>query len=203
MVWKLRFNGLSKLSKYARNISKMDTFLRMEKISLVSPSEVHEQAAREYLQEHIDNGEPHLHGASLFENYNTYSDWLAHLKANSNPKTLEPGWVVSSTFFGIRENDGRIIGMIDIRHELNDFLRNYGGNIGYGVRPSERRKGYATQMLSLALEYCRKLGLPEVMVSCDKNNPASRNTILHAGGILEKEVVQEDGSTVQIFWITL
>jgi predicted acetyltransferase len=180
----------------------MDT-QAMEKITLVSPSEAHEQAARDYLQEHIANGEPHLHGASMFENYKTYSDWLAHLKANSNSKTVQKGWVVSSTFFGVRESDSRIIGMIDIRHDLNDFLRDYGGNIGYGIRPTERRKGYATQMLSLALEYCRTLGMTRVMISCDKNNPASRNTILHAGGILEKEAQEEDGSTVQIFWITL
>ncbi len=175
----------------------------MEKITLVYPSEIHEQAASEYLQEHIANGEPHLHGSSQFEKYPFYKDWLAHLKANSNPKTVKPGWVVSSTFFGVRESDNRIIGMIDIRHDLNDFLRDYRGNIGYGVRPTERRKGYATQMLSLALEYCRRLGLKHVMISCDKNNPASRNTILHAGGILEKETLDEDGSTVQIFWITL
>jgi predicted acetyltransferase len=201
MVWKLRFNGLSKLSKYARNISKMDTFLRMEKISLASPSEVHEQAAREYLQEHIDNGEPHLHGASLFEIYNTYSEWLAHLKANSDPKTLEPGWGVSSTFFGIRENDGRNIGMIDIRHELNDFLRNYGGNIGYGVRPSERRKGYATQMLSLALEYCRKLDYLKLWSHATKTiRLLATQSCMPA--VFWKRIVQEDGSTVQIFWIT-
>jgi predicted acetyltransferase len=175
----------------------------MEKIILVTPTEAHEQAARDYYHEHIANREPHLHGSSLFENYPSYSDWLAHLKTNSDPKTVPPGWVVSSTFFGVRESDGRIIGMIDIRHELNDFLRDYGGNIGYGVRPTERRKGYATQMLSPALDYCRTLGMARVMISCDKNNPASRNTILHAGGILEKEAQEEDGLTVQIFWITL
>jgi predicted acetyltransferase len=175
----------------------------MEKIILVSPSEAHEQAAREYLQEHIANRESHLHGSSLFENYPSYSDWLAHLKTNSDPKTVPSGWVVSSTFFGVRESDSRIIGMIDIRHELNDFLRDYGGNIGYGVRPTERQKGYASQMLTLALDYCRKLGLKKVMISCNKNNPASRNTILQAGGILEKEALEEDGTTVQIFWITL
>jgi predicted acetyltransferase len=174
----------------------------METIKLVTPLPTHKQAAMEYLQEHIANGELHLHGASLFESYQTYTDWLAHLKTNSDPTTLPPGWVVSSTFFGVRESDGRIIGMIDIRHELNDYLHDYGGNIGYGVRPTERRKGYATQMLSLALDFCRSLGLTKVMISCSKSNPASRKTILHAGGVLERESLDEEGYPFQIYWIT-
>lgn len=174
-----------------------------DKITLVTPSKIHEKAALEYKQEHLDAGEPLLHGSSMLDIKETYDAWLDHLKATSSKETVPPGWVPSSTFFGVRESDGRIIGMIDIRHELNDFLRDFGGNIGYGVRPTERRKGYATQMLSLALDFCRNLGLPRVMISCDKNNPASRNTILHAGGILEREALEEDGTIVQIFWITL
>ena len=94
--------------------------------------------------------------------------------------------------------------MISIRHELtNDFLKNYAGHIGYGVRPTERRKGYVTQMLNQALKYCKdKLKLDKVMISCDKKNEGSRKTILNAGGILEKEYTK-DGEEVQIYWINL
>ncbi|NMB54599.1 MAG: GNAT family N-acetyltransferase, partial [Leptolinea sp.] len=119
------------------------------------------------------------------------------------PATVQEGWVVSSTFFGIRESDGRIVGMIDIRHTLNDFLRNNGGHIGYGVRPSERFKGYATRMLELALEKCRQLGLERVMLACEKENTASRKTIMKCGGGLEREFEHSDGKTVQVFWITI
>jgi len=175
----------------------------MDKITLITPSIAHETAVLDYKQEHLDNGEPLLHGGSLLDTMDTYDGWLDHLKTNSNEKTVKPGWVTSSTFLGVRESDGRIVGLIDIRHTLNDFLRNYGGHIGYGVRPSERRKGYATQMLRLALDYCRTLGLDRVMLACDKNNPASRLTIEKCGGILEREFQHTDGMTVQIFWITL
>ncbi len=175
----------------------------MDKLVLIRPSKRHEQAAFDYLKEHIDSGESHLHGSSMFETMGSYDTWLEHLTAVSRPATVPQGWVVSSTFFAIRENDGRIIGMLDIRHELNDFLRNYGGNIGYGVRPSERRKGYATCILQMALEFCRELGLREVMVSCYKENVASRKTILKCDGVLEREFTHSDGQDVQVFWIEL
>lgn len=175
----------------------------MEKITLVSPTKAYESAVLEYKQEHTNNGEPLLHGSSKLDFVANYDSWLDHLKANSDEKTVQPGWVVSSTFLGVRESDGRIVGMIDIRHTLNDFLRNYGGNIGYGVRPTERRKGYATQMLRLALDYCRGLGLDRVMLACDKNNPASRLTIEKCGGVLDREFVHTDGMIIQVFWITL
>lgn len=144
-----------------------------------------------------------LHGGSLFDSIDSYDEWLDHLKANSNQDTLRPGWVISSTFFAVREDDERIIGMVDIRHELNDFLRNYGGHIGYGVRPSERGKGYATRILRLALDYCRSIGLDSVMLACDKENAASRKTIQKCGGIFEREFIHTDGNTVQVFWISL
>ncbi len=131
----------------------------MDKLILTTPTKTHELAALEYRQEHLNNGENHLYGSSLFHTADSYQAWLNQLKDNANPESVRENWVVSSTFFAIRQSDNRIVGMIDIRHELNDFLRNYGGHIGYGVRPSERNKGYATQMLLLALDYCRRLGL--------------------------------------------
>jgi predicted acetyltransferase len=175
----------------------------MESLLLVTPTKDHERAALEYRQEHFDNGEMLLHGSSLFDIIESYNLWLDHLKANASPATVQEGWVVSSTFFGIRESDGRIVGMIDIRHTLNDFLRNNGGHIGYGVRPSERFKGYATRMLELALEKCRQLGLERVMLACEKENTASRKTIMKCGGGLEREFEHSDGKTVQVFWITI
>ncbi|HBP25488.1 MAG TPA: GNAT family N-acetyltransferase [Acholeplasmatales bacterium] len=92
--------------------------------------------------------------------------------------------------------------MIDIRHRLNDYLFRLGGNIGYSVRKSERRKGYAKAMLGLALEKCRKLGLERVLVTCYKDNLASAKTILANGGVLENEIVESTGIT-QRYWITL
>lgn len=92
--------------------------------------------------------------------------------------------------------------MIDIRHRLNEYLLQFGGNIGYSVRPSQRRKGYATEMLALALEECRKLGLDRALVTCDKTNIGSAKTIQKNGGVLENEVLEGDRIT-QRYWIAL
>lgn len=91
---------------------------------------------------------------------------------------------------------------MNIRHDLNDYLLKYGGHIGDGIRPSERRKGYATEMIRLALEECRKLGLTRVLVTRDKNNIGSAKSIIRNGGILENEVL-EKGVIKQRYWIAL
>lgn len=173
----------------------------MDSLKLVRPGPEHKGAAESYVREHREHGETELHGASLLERMECYNDWLAHLEKQSREETVGEDWVPSSTFFAVRESDGKVVGVIDIRHRLNAYLRQYGGHIGYGVLPSERRKGYATVMLRLALDYCRDtLELPRVMIACDKANPASARTIRACGGVLERELLYTDGSTVQVHW---
>lgn len=175
-----------------------------DKIILVKPTKEYEKQAIEYKKEHFENGENVIHACSRWDKMDDYDEWIKLVQKNSNKETVDKNWTVDSDFFGIRELDGKIVGMIDIRHELNsDYLRNYAGNIGYGVRPSERRKGYATQMLTKALEYCKDvIGLDKVMIGCYKDNEPSRKTIINAGGVLEKEY-EKDVETVQIYWIKL
>ncbi len=105
----------------------------------------------------------------------------------------------STTYFAVV--GGRIVGTIQVRHKLSEWLYKYGGNIGYGVRPSERRKGYAARMLALALEKCRELGLKRALVTCNRENIGSARTILKNGGVLENEVLREDGGVTQRYWI--
>ena len=104
--------------------------------------------------------------------------------------------VPSETFFLIRENDNKIVGMIDIRLALNDFLKKYGGNIGYSIRPTERRKGYNKINLYLALKFCQEKGLKEVLLDCDFDNLGSASTIISLGGILVKEEVNQISNTL-------
>ncbi|NOW05617.1 putative acetyltransferase [Clostridium beijerinckii] len=99
-------------------------------------------------------------------------------------------------------SDGHLIGMIDIRHRLNDYLLNFGGHIGYSVRKSERRQGYATEMLGLALKECVKLGIKKVLITCNKNNIGSAKTIVNNNGILENEV-DEGNRITQRYWVYL
>jgi predicted acetyltransferase len=98
----------------------------------------------------------------------------------------------------------QIVGKVSVRHELNDYLRNIGGHIGYGVLNEHRGKGYASQMLEGALGYCRSLGLSRVLVTCDENNLASRKVIEKNGGVLENFYDPGKGAPRKMrFWITI
>jgi predicted acetyltransferase len=113
---------------------------------------------------------------------------------------LAEGKVPHSTHWLI--NDGRLVGVANFRHQLTEKLLASGGNIGYGIRPSERRKGYATKLLELTLEKARERGLKRVLLVCDKNNIGSARTIINNGGVLENEPLI-DGKVQQRYWIEL
>ena len=112
------------------------------------------------------------------------------------------GYVPASTFFAYDRERDILVGAVDIRHSLNEALLLDGGHIGDGVRPSERRKGYATAMIALALDECRKLGIEKVLMVCNKENTGSAKSIQNNGGVLENEINVE-GETVQRYWIQL
>jgi predicted acetyltransferase len=175
----------------------------MSKLKLVLPSEELEIAALEFRAEHFYHGEMIIHGSALFDLTADYNDWLDMIRKNFNEKSCSPGWVPAETFFAVRKADGRIIGIIDIRHILNEFLAQYGGHIGYSVRPSERQKGYGTEMLKLALDHCGNLGLNKILLICHKDNKASAGTIVKCGGVLTEEYTYTDGKTAQKYWISL
>ena len=96
-----------------------------------------------------------------------------------------------------------LLGAVNIRHYLNDYLIKYAGHIRDGIRPSERRKGFATEMIRLALIECKKIGIDKVLMVCDKSNIASSKTIIKNGGILENEFVDENGVIQQRYWIEI
>lgn len=132
----------------------------------------------------------------------TFEEFLVEASNNSKGINLPKGIVPSNIYFLVDDNLKYLLGAIDVRHYLNEYLLQYGGNIGYGIRPSERQKGYATQMLSLALEECKKGKMQKVLITCYKSNVASAHTIIKNGGVLENEVV-EDGEIKQRYWIRL
>ena len=171
----------------------------INKLHLVVPAPEHKQAALDYKQEHIDYGENHIHGSGSFMQAEDYESWLK--KITSAQTAGQTDWVNCSTYFGFVGD--KIVGTIQIRHSLNDFLLKLGGHIGYGVRPSERRKGYASKMLEAALEICKELNIYKVLITCDKNNIASENTILKYGGVFENEATEDDGNIVKRYWISL
>ena len=169
-------------------------------IRLVWPSEEHEGAVMDYKREFLDNGDS-MDGTANLRGAESYAQWLAAVRDNSDERTVHEGLVPASTFLALNEN-GALVGMIDVRRRLNDHLSLYGGHIGYSVRKSERRKGYATRMLALALDECRKLKIGRVLITCDRDNMASRCTILKNNGVMENEI-PEGGRFTQRYWITL
>ncbi len=171
----------------------------LDRLRLVFPTVDMEREALDYRQEHIDYGETHIHGSGGFIKTEDYKSWLE--KITNALTAIQTNWVNCSTYFAVIGN--RIVGTIQIRHSLNEFLLGYGGHIGYGVRPSERHKGYATEMLRLALGKCHELGIEKALVTCDNDNIGSMSTIIKNGGILENEVPQKDGTVLQRYWINI
>lgn len=163
----------------------------MEKLVFVKPNLELKEKILEYKNEHFECLEKEIHGSSMLDKLE-YEEWLDRLDKNKD---------IADTFIVIREEDNKIIGIIDIRYDLyNDFLKNYAGHIGYSVRPSERRKGYAIQILNKAKNYLFSKNINKIMLSCFKENVGSRKTILRCGGYLDREFEYE-GDILQIFYI--
>ena len=173
-------------------------------MKFVFPDERYEQKAAEYIQEFRDAGSP-INGSGGLDRYlehATYAQWLEKLIADMDIANMPEDRVPALTYFYVREEDDRIVGMINIRLALNDFLRKEGGHIGYSVRPSERRKRYGTQMLQEALKFYEMMGIKQVLITCDRDNPASAGVIQNCGGKLDAEFYSESfGSVIQRYVI--
>ena len=173
----------------------------METLHLVKPTAEYADQIAAYRAEFLERGDS-MDGTSGLSNYADPADWLAWLDTLADPAKRPEGFVPSTTLLCIRQDDNRLVGMIDIRHELNDHLRNFGGHIGCSVHPDERRKGYAKSMLHMALQETARLNIDRVLVTCNRDNEASRRTILACGGVLENEIWDEsENEFVQRYWI--
>ena len=133
---------------------------------------------------------------------NDYRDFDAYLENLETKEGSPEGFVPDTTLFCLDRDRNIFVGAVNIRHYLNEGLLQTGGHIGDGIRPSERRKGYATAMIGLALKECKKLGIDRVLICCDKDNIGSQKSIIKNGGVLENEV-EEDGGLTQRYWIQL
>ncbi len=176
----------------------------MEALRLERPTAKHEQQVMAYQEEMLQNGDS-FDGCAGLEKVSSYDEWMDF--ENRLKKRYGKNYTPSEVFLAVRNADDRVVGIIDYRHPLSDFLLRYGGHIGYSVRPAERRKGYATAMLRLMLDVCREFGEERVLVCCDRDNEASRRTILNNRGVLENEVEDPSGLTesdvIQRYWISL
>ena len=173
----------------------------MDKIILVKPNLSYADEIIKYKEESLAES-PIINGSAGLDRFSSIEVWLEELKKRSCEDTVPKGLVPSSTYLAVREKDNYIVGMIDIRHYLNEYLTQAGGHIGYGVRKTERNKGYAKQMLKLALEKCKELKIKKVLITCDEDNIASEKVILSANAKLE-DIRNVDGENKKRFWIDL
>lgn len=172
-------------------------------LTLRLPSVDDAEEIRAYRREFLETGGS-MDGTGPLRRFDDPAEWLRETEKYMRPETVPEDKVQATQFIFVRESDGKLVGMLQVRHYFNDYLEKYAGHIGYSVRPSERRKGYAKWMLRQGLDFCRSIGLARVLISCEANNEASRRTILANGGVYESTVYEPNEKIdLQRYWIDL
>ena len=168
---------------------------------LAKPSLKYKEQIMDFRQEFLSNNEI-AYGTQHLYDYASLEDWIEQIRLNEKAETVESGRPPSYEFMAIRKEDGKIVGMINIRYNLTNEMLMFLGHIGYCVRKSERRKGYAAEMLRLALLEAKKIGLDRVLLTVDSDKTASIATMKKNGAVLENEVPYNNKIT-QRYWIEL
>ena len=172
-------------------------------MKLIEPIIEYEQQIRAYRKELLDCGSS-MDGTGPLRRIEEPAEWIEYCLMCKDPNTVPEGLVPATQYIFVRESDDKIVGMLQIRHCFNEYLEKYGGHIGYSVAPSERCKGYASQMLQASLPECKELGIHMVLITCIDTNEASRRTILKNGGEYESTVFEPDeGVNLERYWIDL
>ncbi|TFD99982.1 GNAT family N-acetyltransferase [Jeotgalibacillus sp. R-1-5s-1] len=171
----------------------------MSKVTLVKPSAALADAYQQYQEEWVQAGEKMIPTATQPAPV-PFAERLISWHNEEEGINIPAGWVKASLFFLVDENN-RILGASHIRHDLTEDLFKIGGHVGYGVRPSERKKGYATEILKQSLVEVRKLGIKEVLVTCNDDNTGSAKAIEANGGVRDQDEIEEDGTVIRRYWI--
>ena len=167
------------------------------KLKLVKLEENYKKQLFDMMDEWCATGEKIVPFAIRKTDYHDFETYCNSLDVKEETSEFVP----ASTYFCLDEERNIFVGAVNIWHYLNERMLLGGGHIGDGVRPSERRKGIATRMIHLALLECKKMGIENVLMVCDKDNIASAKSIINNGGILENEIVL-NGKLQQRYWIS-
>ena len=148
---------------------------------LIEPTIEYDAGIQEFLRDMTENGSS-MDGCASLKRCGSTREWLDRFEAFKSEENVPAGMTPCLQFIYVREEDGKVLGMLQIRLRSNEIVEKYAGHIGYSVAPSERRKGYAAEMLRLSLPICAEIGLRRVLISCRPENEGSRRTILKNGG---------------------
>lgn len=176
----------------------------IQKASLVLPDEKWEVAFKEMADDFSRANEGDRPKPDSWKQ-NSFPEYVRILREDSIDRVSGeriPNGLVATSIYWLAV-DRRLIGTVRLRHGLNEHLENEGGNIGYDIIPSERRKGFGTLILSLGLKEARRLGMPKVLVTANEKNPASSRIIEKNGGVLENTIKAGEGRFLRRYWITL
>ena len=173
---------------------------------LVAPGLGHRQSFLEALREGFDFGtQPCASTESVEEIEADFAGHIARITDQSGTVRLPTGEAVPKVPFSVLwlVEDDSFIGQLNLRHELNDYLRQWGGHIGFAIRPSRRRQGYGRLILALGLEECRRRGMERILVTCLEDNRGSARVIEANGGVLVNAVADPAGrGRLRRYWIS-
>lgn len=177
--------------------------MEREVCKLVKVSAEYADQIKEYRQEFLGAGDS-MDGCGSLRHLADPYEFIQKCKDYERPETLPADKVIATQFLYVRELDNRLIGMLQVRHYFNEYLSKFGGHIGYSIRPSERRKGYAKAMLKSALPFCREINLENVLITCIEDNIGSEKTIIANGGVYESTVYEPNEKVnLKRYWINI
>ena len=180
----------------------------MTQIELIEPNMKYADeiwAFRQEVMEFDAENEDQFAGCISLDSSKSAEEWINICNLRKSEETCEQVGtnVPSHMYLAVRKNDDKVVGVIDLRHHINHpILGTWGGHCGYSVRPSERRKGYAKEMLRLNIQNAKALGIPKLLITCNVTNEASKKTILANGGVFEN-TIDVDGTVMKRYWITV
>ena len=175
----------------------------MEELVLLRPTAEYAKQIMECKKEYLAAGSS-MDGCGPMRRTDDPMEYIEKCALEENPETCPDSLVPATQFMLVRKDDNKVLGFLQVRHEFNEYLSKFGGHIGYSVRPSERRKGYAKVMLKMALPFCREIGLDKVLITCMDGNIGSEKTILANGGVYEYTIHEpNENKDLKRFWIEL
>ena len=176
--------------------------MKNKELVLRLPTKKYKKSIEEFKKGLLENGSS-TDGCGTLKN-DDFETWLKKCNDWRFGKNLPNGFVQSTQYIMVRKTDNKVVGMFQIRHELNDFLLNFGGNIGYSISFDEINKKYGTTILKLGLKKCKELKLKKVLITCLSTNIASRKCILANGGKYENTNHLYDANVdLERYWIKL